>query len=147
MYHRNNYLANRLKNNTNEYIVTVFISINFQFGVHRVIANELVGRESATPNEYSGQSRKTAHNTAAAGEATDGQIFPRYCNRRRRYFRLQCLHNQNCMQTPRLTHKFPRKAAFAPSFFSPLLTSNSELLLNFLAAFFLRRLPESTSTA
>jgi hypothetical protein len=50
MYHRNNYLANRLKkNNTNEYIVTVFISINLQLGVHRVIANELVGRESATP--------------------------------------------------------------------------------------------------
>jgi hypothetical protein len=49
MYHRNNYLTRRLKNNTNEYIITVSTSINFQLEFDSVIANELVGRESATP--------------------------------------------------------------------------------------------------
>jgi hypothetical protein len=76
MYHRNNYLANRLKNNTNEYIVTVFISINFQFGVHRVIANELVGLESATPMKPRGKAGKQHITLLQLGKPRMAKSFP-----------------------------------------------------------------------
>jgi hypothetical protein len=76
MYHRNNYLANRLKNNTNEYIVTVFISINFQLRVHRVIANELVGRESATPMNTRGKAGKQLITLLQLGKPRMAKAFP-----------------------------------------------------------------------
>jgi hypothetical protein len=80
MYHQNNYLAHRLKNNTNECIITVSISINFQLGVHYVITNELVGRESATPMKPRGKAGKQLITLLQLGKSRMAKYFPGIVN-------------------------------------------------------------------